>query len=401
MNVNKKQIKITLPLMLSFLIFSMLLNSMGVIILQLSEKVSYKGLGVLESFKDIPMAIMSLFCVKLIAKTGNKNALLFSLIFILASCIALPLVDAFWFFKIWLSIVGVSFALAKISVFSIIKNNFKDAQLSSAISSVDASFMFGIFFVNIGFGTLLTSSYAEYWKFGFWVIAFLSIITLLMLKTTHIDDEPNSDQRKKTGDWKFFLTPKLLYFFVIVFFMVFIEQSFNSWLPSFFRNNLKINSYFALQASAFLALFSFFGRLATSRLILRFHWFNLIMICLAIVILILGICQVLISYFYNDHKLLLIFIMPMIGLFLAPLFPLYNSEILNKVPKEKTHLLVSIVVIFSSLGSSVGSLYMAIIFYKDASNFYPLFILFPLLIIFGFTFFLNKTPINYDRDQQE
>lgn len=399
MNVNKNKIK--LPLMLSFLIFSMLLNSMGVIILQLSEKVSYKGLGVLESFKDIPMAIVSLFCVNLIAKTGNKNALIFSLIFILVSCIALPLVDTFWFFKIWLSIVGVSFALAKISVFSIIKNNFKDQQLSSAISSVDASFMIGIFFVNIGFGTLLTSSYAEYWKFGFWVIALLSIITLLMLKSAKINEEHNSELEKKSGEWKFFLNPKIVYFFIIVFFMVFVEQSFNSWLPSFFRNNLKINSYFALQASAFLALFSFFGRLITSRLILRFHWFPFVLICLGIVFSILIICQVLISYFYNDYKFLLIFIMPMIGLFLAPLFPLYNSEILNKVPKEKTHLLVSIVVICSSLGSSVGSLYMAVIFHKDVSNFYPLFILLPLLIIFGLTFFLNKTPITYDRKPQE
>jgi len=399
MNVNKNRIK--LPLMFSFLIFSMLLNSMGVIILQLSEKISYRGLGVLESFKDIPMAIMSIFCVNLIAKTGNKNALIFSLLFILLSCIALPLVDTFWFFKIWLSIVGVSFALAKISVFSIIKNNFQDQQLSSAISSVDASFMFGIFFVNIGFGTLLTSSYAEYWKFGFWVIALFSIITLLMLRSAKIDEERTFVTEKKSGEWKYYLKPKIVYFFIIVFFMVSVEQSFNSWLPSFFRNNLKINSYFALQSSAFLALFSFFGRLITSRLILRFHWFKFVLICLCVVFLILGVCQILISYFYDDFKFSLIFIIPLVGLFLAPLFPLYNSEILNKVPKEKTHLLVSIVVICSSLGSSVGSLYMAVIFHKNLSNFYPLFILLPLLIIFGLTFILNKTPITNDRKPQE
>lgn len=399
MNVNKNKVK--LPLILSFLIFSMLLNSMGVIILQLSEKVSYKGLGVLEFFKDIPMAVVSLLCVNVIAKTGNKNALVFSLIFILLSCIALPLVDAFWFFKIWLTIVGVSFALAKISVFSIIKNNFKDEQLSSAISSVDASFMIGIFFVNIGFGTLLTSSYAEYWKFGFWVIALLSLINILMLKSVKIDEEPVAKHKNKPNEWKFFLSPKLLYFFAIVFFMVFVEKIFNSWLPSFFRDNLKINSYFALQASAFLALFSFFGRLITSRLILRFNWLRLSFISLFFVFLILLVCQLLISYFYDDLKILLIFIMPLAGLFLAPLFPLYNSEILNIVPKEKTHFLVSIIMIFSSLGSSVGSLYMALIFYNDVSNFYPLFILLPLLFIFGLTFFLNKTPITYDREQQE
>jgi Kef-type K+ transport system membrane component KefB len=79
--------------------------------------------------------------------------------------------------------------LAKISVFSIIKNNFKDRQLASAISSVDAAFMIGIFFVNIGFGSLLTSSYANYWKFGFWIIALLSIINVIMLKSLKIEED--------------------------------------------------------------------------------------------------------------------------------------------------------------------------------------------------------------------
>ncbi|WP_312766309.1 MFS transporter [Epilithonimonas sp.] len=387
--------------MLSFLIFSMLLNSMGVIILQLSNQISYKGLGILESFKDIPMAIVSLLCVNWIAKTGNKRALIFALVFIMVSSTILPLVDAFWFFKIWLSIVGVGFALAKISVFSIIKNNFKDKQLASAVSSVDASFMIGIFFVNIGFGSLLTSSYAQYWKYGFWVIAILSIINVLMLRNSKIEEEQFPDTKKESGGWKFFLKPKLIYFFIIVFFMVFVEQSFNSWLPSFFKNNLHVNSYFALQSSAFLALFSFLGRFATSRLVLRFHWLKMVFVCLFMVFFILGTSQVLISRFYNESRFLLIFIIPVIGLFLSPLFPLYNSEVLNQVSKDKTHLFVSLIVVCSSLGSSIGSLYMAVIFHKNASSYYPLFISLPLLIIFGLTFFLNKTKINYDRDQQE
>ncbi|OJX29874.1 MAG: hypothetical protein BGO86_05415 [Chryseobacterium sp. 36-9] len=390
MTVNRNKIKA--PLILNFLIFSMLLNSMGVIILQLSNQVSYKGLGVLESFKDIPIVIVSLLCVNLINKTGNKNALIISLLFVIISCVALPLVDAFWFFKIWLSIVGVSFALAKISVFSIIKNNFKDRQLASAISSVDAAFMIGIFFVNIGFGSLLTSSYANYWKFGFWIIALLSIINVIMLRSLKIEEDKIIEPAMP-GEWKFFFKPKIIIFFIVAFFVVFVEQSFNSWLPSFFKNNLKVNSYFALQSSAFLALFSFFGRLITSRLILRFHWYRFVIICLCMVLFILAISQIVIIYFYNDFKFLLVFIIPIIGLFLSPLFPLYNSEILNQVSKQKTHLFVSWVVIFSSLGSSVGSLYMAMIFHEKLSYFYPFFISLPLLIIFGLTFFLNKTSI--------
>ena len=394
MDVKKNKIK--LPLMLSFLIFSMLLNSMGVIILQLSEQVSYKGLGFLESFKDIPMAIVSLFCVNLIRKTGNKNALIFSLIFIVVSCFALPLVDAFWFFKIWLSIIGVSFALAKIAVFSIIKNNFRDQHLASAMSRVEASFMIGIFIINIGFGSLLSSSYAEYWKYGFWLIAILSIINIFILKSVEIEEIPSENNNFFSGGLRFLKSPKIIIFFMIIFLMVFVEQSFNSWLPSFYKNNLKVNSYFALQSSAFLALFSFFGRLVTSRLILRFHCYKFVIVCLLVIFLILGTSQNLISNFYDNARWILIVLIPLTGLFLSPLYPLYNSEVLNKIPAERTHFFLSIVVICSSLGSSLGSLYMAMIFYEKLSYFYPLCIIFPLLIIFGLTFFLNKTSKIYD-----
>jgi MFS transporter, FHS family, glucose/mannose:H+ symporter len=397
MNINNNKIK--LPLILSFLIFSILLNSMGVIILQLSQQISYKGLGFLESFKDIPMALVSLFCVNLIRKTGNKNALMFSLVFIILSCIALPLVDAFWFFKIWLSIVGVSFALAKISVFSIIKDNFRDQHLASTMSRVEASFMIGIFIVNIGFGSLLSSSYAEYWKYGFWLIAVLSIITLIVLKRSEISEEI-VEKNEFSGGIGFFRSPKIVIFFCIIFLMVFVEQSFNSWLPSFYKNNLKVNSYFALQSSAFLALFSFLGRLVTSKLILRVHWFRFVITCLLCLFIILGTSQVLITFFYNSSKWIIIILIPITGLFLSPLYPLYNSEVLNKIASDKTHLFISVVVICSSLGSSLGSLYMALIFHEKVSNFYPLYIIMPLLFIFGLTFFLNKTKMNYDRDQK-
>lgn len=222
MNINNN--KITLPLILSFLIFSILLNSMGVIILQLSQHISYKGLGFLESFKDIPMAVVSLFCVNLIRRTGNKNALIFSLVFIILSCIALPLVDAFWFFKIWLSIVGVSFALAKISVFSIIKDNFKDEQLASTMSRVEASFMIGIFIVNIGFGSLLSSDYAAYWKYGFWIIAVLSIVTLILLKKTAIE-QSNAEKSEFTGGLSFLRTPRILIFFVLYFYWFLLSKA--------------------------------------------------------------------------------------------------------------------------------------------------------------------------------
>ena len=59
---------IGIGLILSFIVFSMLLNSMSVIILQFSQEnqQSFTGLGVLEFFKDIPNAIISIFLVEYI-----------------------------------------------------------------------------------------------------------------------------------------------------------------------------------------------------------------------------------------------------------------------------------------------------------------------------------------------
>ncbi len=378
----------------------MLLNSMGAIILQLSDSVNYKGLGFLESFKDIPMALVSLFCVNWISKYGNKKALYFSLIFITISSLILPVLDVFWFLKVWLSIIGVGFAIAKISVFSMIKNNFQDQELTSTISSVDAAFMIGIFFVNIGFGALLDSSYAALWKYGFWMIAVFCIFNIWLLKQVDVQGQYSEPKSRKSMDWHFLLKPGFICFFALVFFMVFVEQSFNSWLPSFFKNNLKINSYFALQSSAFLALFSFLGRWITSKIVHRFHWFHIVSFCIIIVFFILIISQLFIQFYPEKSKLLLMIIIPMVGFFLSPLFPLYNSEALQQVSKSKTQLLVSFVVIFSSLGSSAGSLYMAFVFHKNASSYYLLFIFFPLLIIFGLTFIFNKNLINYDRESK-
>jgi len=105
-----KPATISLPLQLTFLIFSMVLNCMGIVILQLSEaNITYEKLGFLESFKDIPIALISLFAVTFINKTGTKKALILALTIVgICSCI-LPFVEMFWFYKLWFAIIGACF----------------------------------------------------------------------------------------------------------------------------------------------------------------------------------------------------------------------------------------------------------------------------------------------------
>ncbi|MGN7864268.1 MFS transporter [Chryseobacterium sp. 22458] len=375
--------KISLPLKLTFLIFSMVLNCMGLIILQLADaNITYGELGLLESFKDLPIAFISLFAVSFINKTGAKKALILALAIVgFCSCL-LPFVEVFWFYKLWFAIIGACFAIGKICVFGIIRNNISDEKsLAKTMNSVEASFMIGIFVVNTGFGWLISSPYSEFWKFGFLLIAVLSAITIFLLSKANISEAQPLENKNIFSELSGFTTPAVALFLGVIFCIVFVEQGFNSWLPSFYKNHLKVNSFFALQATSFLSLFSYAGRTVTANIIRRFSLPGYYITCMIFIILLL-ITIVGLQYFDSEDSRLILFLFPVIGLFLSPLYPVINSRMIAQVDKEKVNLFTSLIVIFSSLGSSVSSIIMAVLFGKQMLNFYPLYILSCVILLF-------------------
>lgn len=375
--------KISLPLKLTFLIFSMVLNCMGLIILQLADThITYGELGFLESFKDLPIAFISLFAVSFINKTGAKKALILALAIVgICSCL-LPFVEVFWFYKLWFAIIGACFAIGKICVFGIIRNNISDEKsLAKTMNSVEASFMIGIFVVNTGFGWLISSQYSEFWKFGFLLIAVLSAITIFMLLKIDISEAKPLENKNIISELSGFTTPAVALFLGVIFCIVFVEQGFNSWLPSFYKNHLKVNSFFALQATSFLSLFSYVGRTVTANIIRKFSLPGYYVACISFIIILL-IAIVGIQYFDSEDSKLILFLFPVIGLFLSPLYPVINSRMIAQVDKEKINLFTSLIVIFSSLGSSVSSIIMAVLFGKQMLNYYPLYILSCVIFLF-------------------
>lgn len=390
--MTSKLHNISLPLKLTFLIFSMVLNCMGIVILQLSEaKITYEKLGLLESFKDLPIAFFSLFAVNFISRIGTKKALIFALIIVGICSSILPFIKVFWFYKLWFAIIGTCFAIGKICVFGIIRNNISDEKsLTKTMSNVEASFMIGIFVVNTGFGWLISSQYSEYWKFGFIGISLLSFVTIILFSRLEIaEPEKNFENKTFLSDLSGFITPSIVVFLVVVFSIVFVEQSFNSWLPSFYKNHLKVNSFFALQASSFLALFSYVGRTITANVIHRFHLSKYYIFCLLFIIFVLaGILGI--QYLDSEDSKVILFLFPVIGLFLSPLYPVLNSKMIVQVDKEKTNLFTSLIVIFSSLGSSVSSIVISLLFENQLLTYYPLYILFIVTVLFSISLIYFK-----------
>ncbi|WP_415327079.1 MFS transporter [Chryseobacterium sp. MMS23-Vi53] len=381
--MSTKLSKISLPLKLTFLIFSMVLNCMGIVILQLSEaKITYDKLGFLESFKDLPIAFISLFAVNFISKFGTKKSLILALTIVGICSLILPFVEVFWFYKLWFAIIGTCFAIGKICVFGIIRNNISDEKsLAKTMNSVEASFMIGVFVVNTGFGWIISSQFSQFWKFGFLSISVLSAVTIFLFSRLPIAEPIKEEKENILKDLITFINPLIIIFLAVVFSIVFVEQSFNSWLPSFYKNHLKVNSFFALQASSFLSLFSYIGRTITANIIQKFSLSKYYILCLSLIMLVLSVI-IGIQFLVTDNSKALLFLFPVIGLFLSPLYPVINSKMIAHIENSKANLITSLIVIFSSLGSSVSSIIMSVLFKNELLNFYSIYILIAVIVVF-------------------
>jgi fucose permease len=114
--------QIKASLFLNYFVFAILLNSVGTVILQVQNNygVSEGSASVLEAFKDLSIAAVSFLISTYIARIGYKNAMLIALGMVAAACFVMPSMDTFWATKLLFAVVGSSFALIKMSVYSTI-----------------------------------------------------------------------------------------------------------------------------------------------------------------------------------------------------------------------------------------------------------------------------------------
>jgi len=84
------------------------------------------------------------------------------------------------------------------------------------------------------------------------------------------------------------------------------------------------------------------------------------------------------------------FIFPLIGLFISPIYPAINSVILSTLPPRQHGAMSGLIVIFSALGGTTGSIITGHIFeaYGGETAFY--FSLVPIAVLIIALFFFNR-----------
>jgi fucose permease len=85
-----------------------------------------------------------------------------------------------------------------------------------------------------------------------------------------------------------------------------------------------------------------------------------------------------------------VYVFPIMGLFLAPIYPTINSVVLSALPKYMQSSMSGLIVVFSALGGTTGSIITGNMFeaYGGTTAFY--FSLIPILLLCGVLILLNR-----------
>ncbi|TAE31099.1 MAG: MFS transporter [Cytophagales bacterium] len=381
--------RVKLSLLLNYFVFAILLNSVGTVILQVQNNygVSATSASVLEAFKDLTIAVVSFAVASYATRIGYKRAMLVALGIVTVACLFMPLVPSFWTTKLLFAAVGASFALIKVSVFATI-------GLVSPSTDEHASFMNfleSFFMVGILSGNFLFSAFVDdqnpqstAWLLVYYVLAGLSLLALLLLATTPLDESSVKHETAKSfaddlADMlKLIARPVVLVFIISAFVYVLLEQGIMSWLPTFNNKILKLPTSLSIQMASILAASTALGRFLAGVLLRRITWYWLLMICL---VLAAGLVLVALPLANSvdstpvtgwGNAPLAAFVFPLIGLFIAPIYPAINSAILSSLPLRQHGPMAGLIVVFSALGGTTGSIITGRVFdaYGGQTAFY-------------------------------
>jgi FHS family glucose/mannose:H+ symporter-like MFS transporter len=403
-----KHLPIKISLFINYFVFAILLNSVGTVILQVQNSygVTESSAAVLEAFKDLSIALTSFLIASFIVRVGFKRTMLISLGFIGIVSLAMPQLPTFWMTKLLFAATGVGFALMKVSCYATLGLVTKDSKEHVSIMNFLESF----FMVGVLSGYFIFSAFVDdsdpgstSWLTVYYVLAGLSFLAFAILVFAKLDETAAKSTTQKPLVREFLdmimlcIKPLVLIFVISAFLYVLIEQSIMSWLPTFNSRILHLSTSLSIQMASILAAATALGRFTAGLVLQKFDWFRVLTIGLLLAAVLVIVALPMAASVGSEQVTswgaapLAAFLFPLIGFCIAPVYPAINSVILSALPTHQHGSMAGLIVVFSALGGTTGSIITGVLFEKVGGESAFYFSLLPIAaILFALYLFKRK-----------
>jgi len=393
--------RLKIAIFISYAIFAVLLNSVGTVILQSIEyfRIDKVTASTLEAFKDLPIAATSFLLASFLPRIGYRRGMIAGLTIVGGACALMPVLDAFWATRLLFVAIGCSFAIVKVAVYSFV-GLLTDSPRghASLLNLVEGMFMVGVLAGYWIFAAFIDAGNpaSPRWLGVYWWLAGACAIAVALLLTARFDESASREagaSRSLAAEFAqmFALAakPLTIVFIVSVFLYVLIEQGIGTWLPTFNRQLLGLSAPMSVQAASIFAVGLAVGRLGAGFIVRKTGWYPLLVGCLVAMAVLIVLALPLAEAGGGSTVTrwaaapIAAFVFPLIGLFMAPIYPAINSAILSAMPRSTQAAMVGLIVVFSALGGTTGSLVIGRVFaaVEGAAAFYL--ILVPIAVLFG------------------
>lgn len=370
-----QRVTVRVSLFLNYFVFAILLNSVGIVILKSQNVygVDEVEASTLELFKDLPIAIVSFLLASFLPRIGYKRSMLAGLLIVTVAAIGMYIGNSFRSAQLLFAAVGVSFALIKVSVYSVIGLVTEgEKEHNSLMSRIEGVFMFGIALAYFLFPAFNDPDSPDKWLQVYWLLAGMTMLSFLFLLFARFDEGDEIPGSNLADDLKqmFLLMTKLLVIIFVfsAFLFVMIEQGIMTWLPTFNERVLALPENISIMMASILAVSLGVGRILAGVLSKSISWIWILVGCIVIsMALVIFVLPYAVSAQVGTINSftglpLIAFAFPLVGLFLAPIYPLINSVVLSALPQRLHSPMTGLIVIFSALGGTLGSRIIGILF---------------------------------------
>ena len=370
--LNRVMLRITL--IFTFVMPAVLLNSMGIVILNLVNHmgVSKTAASWLEAFQGGSIIVGAFVFASFIPSIGYKKSMVIGIIFEIVACLLMWLMPSYAMAIVYYILCGLGFALIKTTIFALVGLiTDSPSQHASNISLLEGFFMISVLSGFWVYGFFM-DNYT--WTTTFIFLGLVCVLNLIIVLLTFIDDSEvktkGSSGKKSTQmikDMKSMIRllwmPLVWLFVIVAFFYVFIEQGVNNWLPTFKTEVLCIDPALSVKVASLFAGGLAVGRLLGSYIVRKINWLYVLMGGLVIAFILL-VCTI---YFSQQITLTgqvaktwsevpyVAYLIPLVGVCIAPIYPTICSLVLSSQPKRRQSSMAGLILFFSALGGTLGS----------------------------------------------